>query len=666
MAVVIRLQGLKITAGSEDIRNFFTGLKIPDGGVHIIGGPLEEAFIIFASDEDARRAMSRSGGCIKGSPVNLLLSSKAEMQNILEANTKKPEVNKRRMYNEGFRRADAHLPSPTFADNLLAEARRMDHLGMGSTSGSAVQKEMHIHQTRKTLAAGTDGLYLHLQGLPFSVSVEDVRLFFHGLQVEDVILMKNRRGQNNGSGIVKFATLHDSHEGLKRDREYIGSRFVEVNSCSEQQWIEAGGHTGPYLDNNVDFVREPLPAYVEKRYAQERTRSRSPVPYRSRSSSPSGDEYCVLLENLSYSVEKSDIKAFFYPLDLKDDQILHLQDRYGKRTREAFVLFKSLRDYCAGLARHKDSFANRTVYVSPISKEKMVAMLESMEQKMEKYHERSSRSLEKSPYSQKPRYESERICIYVRNLPFDVRKVEIMDFFQGFAISEETVYLLRDEKGAGLGEALVTFLSEAEALRAETLNGQRFLGSEVMLKCISRAQMLEFGVVDHPQQSLEEPSRSRSPEGYASRHGEASHFSHDGEYLDFRVPNDVHMTLRDPPLHSHGDNDRFESHQESHDIFGVRGDGPTQRGLDNLAQQFDGPACLKLVNLPLKITIDEIYDFCYGYRVIPGSVSLQYNRNGVPKGSATVVFESRQEALTAIQELSGRPIGTKKIKLLFI
>lgn len=77
MAVVIRLQGLRVTAGSEDIRRFFTGLKIPDGGVHIIGGERDEAFIIFASDEDARRAMIHSGGVIRGSPVTFLLSSKA-------------------------------------------------------------------------------------------------------------------------------------------------------------------------------------------------------------------------------------------------------------------------------------------------------------------------------------------------------------------------------------------------------------------------------------------------------------------------------------------------------------------------------------------------------------------------------------------------------------
>ncbi|KAG7270866.1 hypothetical protein CRUP_032255, partial [Coryphaenoides rupestris] len=36
MAVVIRLQGLPIVAGTMDIRHFFSGLTIPDGGVHIM------------------------------------------------------------------------------------------------------------------------------------------------------------------------------------------------------------------------------------------------------------------------------------------------------------------------------------------------------------------------------------------------------------------------------------------------------------------------------------------------------------------------------------------------------------------------------------------------------------------------------------------------------
>ncbi|MBN3300774.1 RNA binding motif protein 12Bb [Amia ocellicauda] len=652
MAVVIRLQGLRISAGSEDIRSFFTGLKIPDGGVHIIGGDLEEAFIIFASDEDARRAMIRSGGCIKGSPVHLQLSSKTEMQNVLEASAKKPEASKRRIYNErpGFRRSETKTVPSAFTKNLSVEVRRMDPLGMAAVSGPSASGPNSIRPPRKVIPNNNDGFYLHLHGMPFSATEVDVRRFFQGLDVEDVLLMKNHRGQNNGRGIVKFSSLHDANEGLKLDREYIGSRFVEVNSCTEKEWINAGGHVGPLVDKAVGYEPGPSASYLE-RYSKEKSRSRSPVDCRSRSSSPSNEEYCVLVENLSYSVEKSDIKNFFQPVVLHDDQVLHLHDKNGKRTRAAFVLFKSLRDYCSGLGRHKESLAHRTTYVSPISKEKMVEMLDSMEQKLEEYRERSSRSREKSQRSQRSNYLSERVCIYVRNLPFDVRKVEVKDFFQNFGISEFCIHLLFDDKGNGLGEALVKFESEEEAAKAEYLNGQRFLGSEVMLKRISREQMQEFGVPDFLSQ---DQPREDSPLVYLSQN-EKSKFSD--------IPQAA-PTLKDLP-NSVGSGNAFDSGMNNSDVFFDGGGGPGHSGFGNPGQ-YDGPTCLKLINLPLKITIDEIYDFCYGYRVIPGSVSLQYTRKGIPKGSATVVFQTWREAKTALQELSGRPIGTRKIRLSFV
>ena len=92
MAVVIRLQGLPIVAGTMDIRHFFSGLTIPDGGVHIVGGELGEAFIVFATDEDARLGVMCTGGTIKGSKVTLLLSSKTEMQNMIELSRRRFET----------------------------------------------------------------------------------------------------------------------------------------------------------------------------------------------------------------------------------------------------------------------------------------------------------------------------------------------------------------------------------------------------------------------------------------------------------------------------------------------------------------------------------------------------------------------------------------------
>ncbi|XP_013785212.1 RNA-binding protein 12-like isoform X2 [Limulus polyphemus] len=84
MSVIIRLQNLPWSANSLDIRRFFNGLSIPEGGVHIVGGEKGDAFIAFSTDEDARQAMERDGGRIREIKVKLLLSSRTEMQRVIE------------------------------------------------------------------------------------------------------------------------------------------------------------------------------------------------------------------------------------------------------------------------------------------------------------------------------------------------------------------------------------------------------------------------------------------------------------------------------------------------------------------------------------------------------------------------------------------------------
>jgi len=83
MSVIIRLQNLPWNANALDIRRFFQGLSVPDGGVHIIGGDKGDAFIAFSTDEDARQAMMKDGGHINGYIIKLFLSSKTEMQNVI-------------------------------------------------------------------------------------------------------------------------------------------------------------------------------------------------------------------------------------------------------------------------------------------------------------------------------------------------------------------------------------------------------------------------------------------------------------------------------------------------------------------------------------------------------------------------------------------------------
>lgn len=83
MSWIIRLQRLPLSANAADIRSFFSGLRIPDGAVHIVGGPDGDAFIGFATDEDARQAMRYDNRRIHDQRVRLLLSSRVEMDAVI-------------------------------------------------------------------------------------------------------------------------------------------------------------------------------------------------------------------------------------------------------------------------------------------------------------------------------------------------------------------------------------------------------------------------------------------------------------------------------------------------------------------------------------------------------------------------------------------------------
>ncbi|GFR25487.1 hypothetical protein TNCT_488911 [Trichonephila clavata] len=84
MSIIIRLQNLSWSADSSDIRRYFAGLSIPEGGVHIVGGEKGDAFIAFSTDEDARLAMAKDGGKIQEVQIRLLLSSRTEMMRVIE------------------------------------------------------------------------------------------------------------------------------------------------------------------------------------------------------------------------------------------------------------------------------------------------------------------------------------------------------------------------------------------------------------------------------------------------------------------------------------------------------------------------------------------------------------------------------------------------------
>uniref|UniRef100_A0A2K6DK69 RNA-binding protein 12B n=1 Tax=Macaca nemestrina TaxID=9545 RepID=A0A2K6DK69_MACNE len=858
MAVVIRLLGLPFIAGPVDIRHFFTGLTIPDGGVHIIGGEIGEAFIIFATDEDARRAISRSGGFIKDSSVELFLSSKAEMQKTIEM---------KRTDRVGRGRPGSGTSGVGSLSNFIESVKEE---ASNSGYGSSINQDAGFHtngtghgnlRPRKTRPLKAENPFLFLRGLPYLVNEDDVRVFFSGLCVDGVIFLKHHDGRNNGDAIVKFASCVDASGGLKCHRSFMGSRFIEVMQGSEQQWIEFGGNAVKEGDVLRRSEEHSPPRGINDRHFRKRSHSKS--PRRTRSRSPLG--FYVHLKNLSLSIDERDLRNFFRGTDLTDEQIRFLY-KDENRTRYAFVMFKTLKDYNTALSLHKTVLQYRPVHIDPISRKQMLKFIARYEKKRSGSLERDRPGHVSQKYSQEGN-SGQKLCIYIRNFPFDVTKVEVQKFFADFLLAEDDIYLLYDDKGVGLGEALVKFKSEEQAMKAERLNRRRFLGTEVLLRLISEAQMQEFGVnfslmssekmqarsesrergdhshlfdskdppiysvgafenfrhqledlrqldnFKHPQRDFrqrpreedfrhpreedwrrrppeedfrrsptedfrqlpeedfrrppEEDFRRQSPQEHFRRRPPPEHFrrpppehfrrpppehfrrpppehfrrppqehfrrppqehfrrSREEDFRhppdedfrgppdedfrhppdedfrspqeeDFRCPSDEDFRqlpeedLREAPeedprlpdnFRPPGEDfrsppDDFRSHRPFVN-FGRPEGGKFDFGKHNMGSFPEGRFMpdpkincgsgrvtpIKIMNLPFKANVNEILDFFHGYRIIPDSVSIQYNEQGLPTGEAIVAMINYNEAMAAIKDLNDRPVGPRKVKL---
>ncbi|XP_010011432.1 PREDICTED: RNA-binding protein 12B [Nestor notabilis] len=691
MAVVIRLQGLPVVAGPADIRRFFLGLNIPDGGVHIIGGEIGEAFIIFATDEDARRAMSCSGGFIKDSRIELFLSSKAEMQNTIEMSRKRFDRGGRENM-AGSRRTGtngsgagvgdmSHLVAPFPKGMNKPGYGPPDHPEAGFHANGARHGNIGMpksnYQSRKACHPfNPDDLYLFLRGIPYSATEDEVRAFLSGLHVDGVIMIKHRNGLNNGDCLVKFATPGDALEGLKRHRQYMGQRFIEISPSTEERWIEYGGRVD--MPNEIDdfFCEDHSPRSSSYMHSRKRSHSRSPRRQRTRSRSSPNQEYYIHLRNLSTSLEKRDLRDFFPDLDICSQQIKLLTDKHQRRTRDAFVMLRSERDYQAALEYHRKVLLNRPVYIFPISRKSMLKIIDSCERKRSQERDHLGQAIPEKGYREG--HSGPKTCVYVRNFPFDVSKIEVQKFFARFDIDEDDIYLLYDDKGVGLGEALVKFKSEEQAMKAENLNRRRFLGTEVLIRLISEDQMQKFGVsvplsVPNEMQGNSRPY-DRGPVGSPSGPPQGPPMHSFGPPGNFRHPSDFRHPPEDfmcppkdfrgpPPLMDFGGDSEPFGRME----FGNNKMGGFPEGRFMPDQNFSGGServvPIRLKNLPFKATPNEILDFFYGYRVIPESVSVQYNEQGLPSGDAIVAMTNYEEAMAAINELNDRPIGQRKVKL---
>uniref|UniRef100_A0A5F9C1B6 Heteroous nuclear ribonucleoprotein F n=1 Tax=Oryctolagus cuniculus TaxID=9986 RepID=A0A5F9C1B6_RABIT len=185
---------------------------------------------------------------------------------------------------------------------------------------------------------GGEGFVVKLRGLPWSCSIEDVQNFLSDCTIHDgaagVHFIYTREGRQSGEAFVELESEDDVKMALKKDRESMGHRYIEVfkSHRTEMDWVLK--HSGP---NSADTANDGF----------------------------------VRLRGLPFGCTKEEIVQFFSGLEIVPNGITLPVDPEGKITGEAFVQFASQELAEKALGKHKERIGHRYIEVFKSSQEEV-------------------------------------------------------------------------------------------------------------------------------------------------------------------------------------------------------------------------------------------------------------------------------------------------------
>ncbi|XP_046967226.1 heterogeneous nuclear ribonucleoprotein H2-like isoform X1 [Vanessa cardui] len=328
------------------------------------------------------------------------------------------------------------------------------------------------------LGSGDGSHIIKLRGLPFSTTIEDVLDFLNGVNVlnekDGVHLTEVRPGRPSGECFVEVQSQEDVEEALKKDKENMGKRYIEVFSTDRQD-MEWALNAMRQSENGFDSI----PNVTD-------------------------DVGVVKLRGLPFGCSKEEIVQFFSGLTVAPDWVHLLSDHTGRASGEAFVYFVDKQSAQDALNRDREKIGHRYIEVFMSSADEMRAYRSRMESGG---GFKSTRGYRPTPYDRNDRYGSRfgnrgrgssfgrdpshvtggsgggnssgsgggggysrggrrggSYCVHMRGLPFKATPQDIAYFFK--PIRPMNINILYDNSGRPSGEADVEFECHEDAMRA--------------------------------------------------------------------------------------------------------------------------------------------------------------------------------------------------------
>jgi len=294
---VLRMRGLPFTATTEDIHHFFgapPALQLMN--IHLMRKPdgrsSGDAYAVFDTEDAAVEALQYDKQKLGARWVDLFQSNKGELYSL--------------------------------------------------TSLGGIMLSPDMAAQPPVVALGEGYSVVKLRGLPWSVTLDDITAFLSGITLPTggVHLMNGANGRPSGLAYVELSTEEDQQEALRRDKQSIGGRYIDVFACSQTE-LQArlagglerggGGHGGV--------------------------------------SQSTADAHFVKLRGLPYQATEAQIAGFFQPLHVVALQIAF--NPSGQPSGFGFVQFRMPEEATQALTRTNQVLGSRYVEVFRCSRTEM-------------------------------------------------------------------------------------------------------------------------------------------------------------------------------------------------------------------------------------------------------------------------------------------------------
>ncbi|XP_078117055.1 heterogeneous nuclear ribonucleoprotein H [Sander vitreus] len=231
---LVRLRGLPFGCSKEEIVQFFSGLEIVPNGitlpVDIQGRSTGEAFVQFASQDIAEKALKKHKERIGHRYIEIFKSSRAEVRTHYEPQRKPMGMQRPGPYDR---------PSGGRGYNMMGRGGSYDRMRRGGYGGGGVSDGRY--GDGGSSFQSTTGHCVHMRGLPYRASETDIYNFFSPLNPVRVHIEIGPDGRVTGEADVEFATHEDAVAAMSKDKANMQHRYVELFLNST-----AGGSNGAY------------------------------------------------------------------------------------------------------------------------------------------------------------------------------------------------------------------------------------------------------------------------------------------------------------------------------------------------------------------------------------------------------------------------------------